>query len=196
MSERNDTDAGDLLGQWRSGDLEARDRLFSLLYSELRQVSAALLRAERNASLSTGDLVNEAVIRLIRLERIDWQDKSHFLALAARAMRRILIDHARKKQAGRRRHEKITLVTNLGAGAPQKLEFDVLEKALIRLAVIDQQRADIVELRYFGGLTLDEIAEVLGVSASTVKRSWRAARAWLVDAMRPIGGGAADTGQM
>jgi len=176
-----------LLRQWRAGDLGARDALFTLLYSELNQISSALLRAERNASLSAGDLVNDAVIRLIQLEHIDWQDKAHFLALAARAMRRVLVDHARRKNADRRQHQKVTLVTDLGAGAPQRLELDALDKALIRLAVIDRQRAEIVELRYFGGLTLEEVADVLGISPATVKRSWRAARAWLLDAMGPPG---------
>lgn len=171
-----------MLQSWRAGDLDARDRLFGLLYTELRQVSAAMLRAERNSSLSTGDLVNEAAIRLIQLDRIDWADKSHFLALSARAMRRILIDHARRKNSDKRHHHKVTLVTRI-EGQPNRLDFDVLEKSLIRLNAIDSEKADVVELRYFGGLTLPEIAEVTGTSESTVKRQWRVARAWLVDAM-------------
>ena len=187
MDETSNDNPQALFMRWRDGDLAARDTLFRLLYSELAQISAALLRAERNASLAAGDLVNEAVIRLIQLERIDWQDKAHFLALAARAMRRVLIDHARRKNADRRQHEKVTLITNLGGDTPKRLELDALDKALIRLAVIDQQRAEIVELRYFGGLTLDEVADVLGTSPATVKRSWRAARAWLLDAMQSPG---------
>lgn len=171
-----------LLKQWRDGDTTARDRLFELLYSELRQVSAALLRSERNSSLSTGDLVNEAALRLIRLDQIDWADKSHFLALSARAMRRVLIEHARKKNADKRHHHKVTLVTRL-EGAAQRIDIDVLEKSLIRLSAIDPAKATIVELRYFGGLSLQEIAEVEGSSESTVKRQWRVARAWLLDAM-------------
>ncbi len=188
MDETSRDDPKTLFKQWRDGDIAARDTLFNLLYSELGQISAALLRTERNASLAAGDLVNEAVIRLIQLERIDWQDKAHFLALAARAMRRVLIDHARRKNADRRQHQKVTLVTNLGRNAPRHLELDALDKALIRLAVIDKQRAEIVELRYFGGLTLDEVADVLDISPATVKRSWRAARAWLLDAMQSPGG--------
>jgi len=172
-----------LLEAWRSGDTNARDDLFNLLYGELRQVSAALLRSERNSSLSTGDLVNEATLRLIRLERIDWVDKSHFLALSARAMRRVLIDHARKKRSDKRHHHKVTLVTRL-EGVEHRLDIEVLEKALIRLAVIDDEKASIVELRYFGGMSLQEIAEVVGTSESTVKRQWRVARAWLLDAMK------------
>lgn len=160
----------------------ARDKLFACLYAELRQISAGMLRAERHSSLATDDLVNEAAIRLLQLDRIDWSDKSHFLALAARAMRRILIDHARRKNSDKRRHKKVTLVTRM-EGVPGQLDFDILEKSLIRLSAIDSAKADIVELRYFGGLSLPEIAEVTGTSESTVKRQWRVARAWLADAM-------------
>ena len=127
----SDLNSKELLQSWRSGDTGARDQLFTLLYSELRQISAALLRAESNNSLSTGDLVNEATLRLIRLDQIDWVDKSHFLALSARAMRRVLIDHARKKKSDKRQHHKVTLVTRL-EGVEQRLDIDQLEKALIR----------------------------------------------------------------
>ena len=178
----NSIDSKAMLDRWRAGDMTARDQLFSLLYTELRQVSAALLRAESNASLSTGDLVNEAAIRLLRLDQIEWADKSHFLALSARAMRRVLIDHARKKKSDKRHHYKVTLVTRI-QGVVQRLDMDVLEKCLIRLSVIDPEKASIVELRYFGGMSLEEIAEVSGVSESTVKRQWRVARAWLLDAI-------------
>ena len=176
-------DSKALLQRWRSGDTTARDALFELLYSELRQVSAALLRAESNNSLSTGDLVNEASIRLVQLDQIEWADKSHFLALSARAMRRVLIDHARRKHSNKRHHHRVTLVTRFEGGA-QRLDLDALEKSLIRLAVIDAEKANIVELRYFGGMTLEEISEVTGTSESTVKRQWRVARAWLLDAMQ------------
>lgn len=182
MEQPDSVDAKQLLQAWRNGDIQARDALFKLLYNELRQVSAALLRAERNNSLSTGDLVNEAVLRLIKLEQIEWTDKSHFLALSARAMRRILIDHARKKNSDKRHHHKVTLVTHV-EGVSQRFDMDLLEKSLIRLGVIDPEKAEIVELRYFGGMSLQEIAEVVGASESTVKRQWRVARAWLLDAM-------------
>lgn len=172
-----------LLLRWRDGDMVARDKLFNLLYTELRQVSAALLRAESNNSLSTGDLVNEASIRLIQLDQIEWADKSHFLALSARAMRRALIDHARKKNTDKRYHQRVTLVTRF-EGAAHRVDIDVLEKSLIRLAAIDAEKANIVELRYFGGMTLEEIAEVTGTSESTVKRQWRVARAWLLNAIQ------------
>jgi RNA polymerase sigma factor (TIGR02999 family) len=147
MSQPGDKSAKQLLDAWRAGDLTARDRLFTELYSELRQISAGLIRSERNLSLSTGDLVNEAVIRLMRVDQIEWADKVHFLALAARAMRRVLIDHARKKRSDKRHHQKVTLVSRLSDGSSDRIEMDVLEKALIRLSVIDEEKAEIVELR-------------------------------------------------
>lgn len=183
MEQPEGATAKQLLDAWRSGDLAARDQLFTELYSELRQISAGLIRSERNLSLSTGDLVNEAVIRLMRVDQVEWNDKVHFLALAARAMRRVLIDHARKKRSDKRQHQRVTLVSRLSDGSADRIEMDVLEKALIRLSVIDEDKAEIVELRYFGGMTLEEIAEIRGVSEATVKRSWRAARAWLLDCL-------------
>ena len=171
-----------LLADWRAGDDRARDQLFERLYSELGKISASLLRGERNSTLSAGDLVNEAAIRLIQIDDIDWANRSHFMALAAKAMRRILIDHARKKNANKRAHDRVTLLTKF-EGAQQSLELDALEKALIRLNNIDQEKAQIVELRYFGNMSLAEIGEVLGTSESTVKRQWRVARTWLAEAM-------------
>lgn len=172
-----------LLTAWRAGDESARNELFELLYSELRQISAALLRSERNSSLSTGDLVNEAVVRIVRMSRIDWADKSHFLALAARAMRRVLVDHARAKSTDKRAHQKVTLITQFAGAGADRIELDALDKALIRLKVIDEEKADIVELRYFGGMSLDEIATVKNMSKSTIKRNWRVARLWLLDSL-------------
>lgn len=183
MSKDTKASIKTLLSNWRNGDMSARDRLFDLLYSDLRQVSAALLRNESNASLSTGDLVNEAAIRLMRLDQIEWADKAHFLALAARAMRRVLIDHARKKNSNKRQHQKVTLISRFGAAGVDRVELDVLEKSLIRLNLIDPEKVEIVEMRYFGGMTLEDIAEVKNVSLSTVKRNWRIARAWLLDAL-------------
>ena len=171
-----------LLADWRDGDERARDKLFERLYSELSKVSAALLRGERNSTFAAGDLVNEAAIKMMQIDDVEWANRSHFMALAAKAMRRILIDHARKKNANKRAHERVTLLTKF-EGAQQSLELDVLEKALIRLGNIDKEKAQIVELRYFGNMSLAEIGEVLGTSESTVKRQWRAARIWLADAM-------------
>lgn len=183
MSVNQGATVDGLLSAWRDGDEQARNELFELLYSELRQISAALLRSERNASLSTGDLVNEAVLRIFQISRVDWADKSHFLALAARAMRRVLVDHARAKSTDKRQHQKVTLITQFAGAGAERIELDALDKALIRLKVIDTDKADIVELRYFGGLSLDEIADVKDMSKSTVKRNWRVARVWLLDSL-------------
>ena len=182
MSEWNAEQARPLLAAWRAGDESARDSLFDLFYKELRAISAAMLRGEGQISLSTGELVNEAVIRLVGLNQIDWQDKAHFMALAARMMRRVLIDHARKKHAARRDHFRVTLITQLHDG---KAGLDVLrlDEALSRLRGIDPERADIVELRYFGGLSVEETGAALGMSPTSVKRRWRAARAWLSAAL-------------
>ena len=118
----------------------------------------------------------------MQMDEIDWANRSHFMALAAKAMRRILIDHARKKNANKRAHDKVTLITKF-EGGQQALELDQLAKALMRLGNIDKQKAQVAELRYFGNMSLAEIGEVMGTSESTVKRQWRTARAWLADAM-------------
>lgn len=183
MSLNQSSNVDELLAAWREGDEDARNELFELLYSELRQISAALIRSERNSSLSTGDLVNEAVLRIVRMSKVDWADKSHFLALAARAMRRVLVDHARAKSTDKRKHQKVTLITQFAGAGAERIELDALDKALIRLKVIDEEKADIVELRYFGGMSLDEIAEVKNISKSTIKRNWRVARLWLLDSL-------------
>ncbi|MEM7081513.1 MAG: ECF-type sigma factor [Pseudomonadota bacterium] len=168
-----------LLDEWRSGDLDARDALFDQLYHELRLLSAAMLSREGAVSLSPGDLVNEAVIRLMSLESINWNDKPHFMALASRMMRRVLIDHARQKKSNKRKHQKVTLITELQGRNDQAVDLLALEEALVKLKNINDSHASIVEMRYFGGLTVDEVASVMDASPATVKRGWRAARAWL-----------------
>ncbi|VAW03025.1 Gll4071 protein [hydrothermal vent metagenome] len=183
MTETKDITAKSLLDAWRAGDISARDQLFDRLYMELRRISMSLLRREGGVSLSTGDLVNEAVMRLIQLEEINWQDKAHFLALSSRMMRRVLIDHARKKNADKRHHQKVTLVTNIMDGMKETYDIHQLEDALKSLQKIDETRAKIVEMRYFGGLSLEEVAEVMNISTSSVKRSWRVSRAWLLNAL-------------
>ena len=172
----------ELIIAWRSGDQGARDKLFARLYTELRKISAVLLRGEGDISLTTGDLVNEAVVRVIKSDQIALNDKAHFLALSARTMRRILIDHARKNRSNKRHHQKVTLVTDV-IGVKGAIDIQHLEKALIRLKVINSDKAKIVEMRYYGGMTVDEIAEVMDCSPSTIKREWRVSRAWLLDAL-------------
>lgn len=182
MAEQNDAIAL-LLAQWQQGDLQARETLFERLYEELKRLSAVLLRQEASVSLSPGDVVNEAIIRLINLNSIEWSDKSHFMALAARMMRRVLIEHARQKQAQKREHQKVTLVTNLPEEHHASLELLQIDSALSQLESINSRYAEIVEMRYFAGMSLEEIAQVSNSSVSTVQRSWRAARAWLRKAL-------------
>jgi RNA polymerase sigma factor (TIGR02999 family) len=187
MGEADPTDdARALLAQWRCGDLGARDRLFELFYPDLRRSAAAMLRYENGVSLSTGDLIHEGVARMVTLNRIDWNDRAHFMALSARMMRRALIDHVRAKHAQKREHEKVELHT--GIGEDPNAEVEALNSALDRLAEIDPERAQIVEMRYFGGMEVADIAQVLRLSESTVKRRWSAARIWLLEALTHDGG--------
>ncbi|MDO9337296.1 MAG: ECF-type sigma factor [Caulobacter sp.] len=170
-----------LLQAWRSGDDRARDQLFQLFYPDLVQVAASLLRRESSVSLASGDLVHESVLRLIRLRQIEWEDRSHFMAMAARFMRRALIDHVRAKQSDKRGHVKVELTTRFAGHRP--LDLQNLDNALVRLSAIDPVMADIVEMRYFGGMTTEDVAQVLHVSEPTVKRRWNTARVWLREAL-------------
>jgi RNA polymerase sigma factor (TIGR02999 family) len=175
-----------LLAAWRAGERAARDRLFEILYAEINLAAAAMLRGERNVSLSIGDLVHETILRLIRLEQIEWQDRAHFLALTSVMMRRVLVEHVRGKSRAKRQHQKVELQTNLPDAANADLEE--INDALDRLAQVDPERAEIVEMRYFGGMEMTDIAEVLGLSESTVKRRWQSARLWLYEALQPQDG--------
>lgn len=171
----------DLLARWAGGDRDARDALIEALHPQLAQIAAARLRAENGSSLSTGDLINDAVVRLIALDPATINDRAHFIALASRLMRRILVDHARAKASDKRRHQRVELTTNVDG--EQRFDLNQLDSALIRLGVIDMQLAELVEMRYFGGMTLADVATVMGLSEPTVKRRWQAARAWLTDAL-------------
>lgn len=182
MGELNEGDAMNLLAAWRAGDISARDELFERLYVPLRKISASLLYGEGNISLTTGDLVNEAVMRVINSEAIAFNDKAHFLALSARTMRRVLIDHARKQASNKRHHQKVSLVTHL-MGTHDSIDIRELEHALLRLKSLNPDRAKIVEMRYYGGMSHEEIAHVMECSPSTIKRDWRVARVWLLEAL-------------
>lgn len=170
-----------LLRDWQEGDLGARDALIARLYPELAQIAAARLRREDNSSLSTGDLINDTILRLIQMQEIALADRTHFIALASRMMRQILIDYARSKISSKRKHAKVELVTDLHGG--QRLDLISLDSALIRLKALDAELVELVEMRYFGGMTTADIAEVTGMSEPTVKRRWQVARAWLTDAL-------------
>lgn len=170
-----------LLARWREGESGARDHLIARLHSELTQIAAARLRRERNSSLSTNDLINDAVLRLVQIERVPLTDRAHLVALASRMMRNILVDHARSKASSKRDHVKVELTTRVDVD--QRLDLVALESALMRLRVLDEALMEMVEMRYFGGMTVGDIAIVTGLSEPTVKRRWQVARAWLADAL-------------
>jgi len=175
-----------LLSAWRRGDTAARDQLVRLVYPELRAAADRQLRAERAGhTLQPTALVNEAYLRLSGIDRIDWQDRSHFVRMAARLMREILVDHARRRDAAKRDGgQRITLTGLEVADADDALDVVGLDAALARLERLDPDKGRVIELRYFGGLTVEETAEAMAISPATVKRHWQAARAWLHDALR------------
>jgi RNA polymerase sigma-70 factor, ECF subfamily len=172
-----------LLVAWRNGDRGALDALTPLVYTELRRLARRHMARERRPdhTLQTTALVNEAFIRLIDLKRIAWQDRAHFFAMSARLMRRILVDHARSrgylKRGGGAR--KVLLEDLEGPAAQRPVDVIALDDALEALSAIEPRKSQVVELRFFGGLTVEETAAVLDVSADTVKRDWRLARVWL-----------------
>lgn len=165
---------------WRDGDGAAGDALFRQLKGDLRRIAETRLVGERNFSLSAGELVSEAVIRLAGLERIEWKSTEHILALASTVMRQVLLDHVRRKNSQKRQHDVVTLCTDVAHAEPD-FELIALNMAMDQLAQIDPERASIVEMRYFGGMSLASIGEVLGLSEATVKRRWAVTRAWLQD---------------
>lgn len=175
----------DLFEAWNDGCVEARDQIFDKLYQELMKLSGSILNSERPVSLSTGDLVHEAAVRLVQLDRMSWHDRSHFMAMSARMMRRVLIDRARAKRADKRHHHAVTLVTEFHDNIENAVRHDALEKALVRLKMASPDSAYIVELRYYGNLSIEETAAVVGLSPSGVTRKWRSARAWLSAVLRP-----------
>jgi RNA polymerase sigma factor (TIGR02999 family) len=171
-----------LLAEWRGGAVDARNILIARLHPELSVIAAARLRAERGTSLSTGDLINESVMRIAQADGLSISDRTHMLALASRVMRNILVDHARQKSAGKRKHQRVELTTQVDGG--QRFDLLALDSALVRLKVLDSQLAELVEMRYFGGMTVEDVAEATGLSEPTVKRRWQVARSWLLDALQ------------
>ena len=164
-----------------AGDPAALERLLPVVYQELRRLAAGYLRGERAGhTLQPTALAHEAYLKLVG-RPIEWQGRHHFMALAARAMREILVDHARRRNAAKRGGggAPVTLDTGLIAAASRPVEFEELDRALDELARLSERQARVVELRYFGGLSVEEAAEVLEVAPATVKRDWATARAWL-----------------
>ena len=171
-----------MLVEWGNGDKEALDRLIPIVYEELRRQAARFLRRERPGhTLQTTALIHEAYLKLIDQKHMHWQNRAQFFGIAAQLMRRILVDHARGKQAGKRGGDdvKLQLDEALIVGQSKDVNLVALDEALNRLAQLDEQQGRIVELRYFSGLSIEETAEALGISPATVKRDWALAKAWL-----------------
>ena len=175
-----------LLLAWSAGDRKALDQMLPLVYDELHRLATSYLARERaDHTLQPTALVHEAYLRLINQREVDWRNRAQFLGVAASLMRRILVNHARDRAAAKRAgdRERVSLsLVEVPSGGP---DVDVigLEDALERLAALDERKAKVVELRFYGGLTSDEVAEVLGVSRATVEREWSFSRAWLFDAL-------------
>jgi RNA polymerase sigma factor (TIGR02999 family) len=171
-----------LLDRWNAGDVLAREELIPIVYRELRQVARRALAAERPChTLQSTALVHEAYLRLAGQDRPHWQNRQHFFAVAAQLMRRVLVDHARKRLAAKRGGHAVALELDASVALPERQSVDLvaLDDALNALAALDPRQCRVVELRFFGGLTIDEAARVMGLSAGTVKREWATARAWL-----------------
>ena len=182
-----------LLSDARSGAPGAHDQLFGIVYAELRKIAANYMRRERaDHTLQATALVHEAYMQLVDQTRVNWQSRAHFFGVAAQLMRRILVDHARNQGAQKRggNAQVLSIDDSIGMASVSEVAFDELDEALTRLQALDADQAKIVELRFFGGLTVEEVAEVMGVSTATIEREWRMARAWLhqqLTAERPGG---------
>ena len=176
-----------LLLKWGKGDEGARDRLIPLVHRELHQIARRCMAGERvGHSLQATALVNEAYVRLVDGKAVAWQDRAHFLAVSARVMRRILVDHARARHAQKRggKGVRVTFDEALVVTDEPRQNFVALDDALEALAKFDERKSRVVELRFFGGLSVEETASILNVSPDTVMRDWRLAKAWLQGEMR------------
>lgn len=181
VSESSPQPVSALLMKWRAGDQEALQTLIPLVYQELRRIAQHHLRQERpDHTLQSTALVHEAYLRLTKQGPAEVEHRPHFLAVASRLMRQILVDHARGHRAAKRGGGvKLELDDAMSGQKPQNMDLLALDDALNQLAILDPQQSRIVELRFFGGLSIDETAEIVGVSPTTVKREWATARAWL-----------------
>ncbi len=187
MSPNPGSGATELLRAWSQGDASALDRLMPLVYNELHRLARHYMRGEpRDHTLQATSLVNEAYLRLIDVNRIEWRNRAHFLALAAQMMRRILVDSARNRQRQKRGGGAVHVSLDDVPELPGSREHDLvaLSDALSALATFDARMSHVVELRFFGGLTVDETAHVLNISPETVMRDWKTAKAWLLREIR------------
>lgn len=177
-----DEDFTSMLAAASGGDRASADALLSRVYDELRALASGQMRFERRGhTLQTTALVHEAYLKLVDLSRVEWRGRAHFLAAASTAMRRILINHAKERRRLKRggSAERVPLDEALASFEQRAIDLEALDEALERLAELDSQQARVVEMRFFGGMTVDEIAEVLGASPRTINREWELARAWL-----------------
>ena len=175
-----------LLLDWSKGDRAAHEQLLPVVYDELRRLAGAYMRRERrNHTLQPTALVHEAYLRLVDQQRVDWRNRAQFVGLAAVMMRRILVNHARDREAAKRGGQAERVSLTLAGDVFHRPDVDVLalHDALDRLAALDPRKSQVVELKFFGGLTTDEIAEALELSAATVEREWSFSRAWLYEAI-------------
>lgn len=183
-SDRTGADAAALFRRWRGGDEKAGDALFAVMLGELETIATFLLKREsRTVSIDAGDLVNDAIVKLMQSAEVDIADRAHLLALSARVMRHALIDRIRKKHSEKRDAQLVALTTGVAEDARFSFDARALETAMIRLAQLSPERAQLVEMRYYAGMTVEEIAIVMGSSPATVKRQWAATRLWLKDAI-------------
>jgi RNA polymerase sigma factor (TIGR02999 family) len=181
----SDHDVTLLLRQWSDGNQQALSDLLPIIYDELRRVAHQYLHREHaEQTLQTTALVHEAYLKLIDQRSVNWQNRAHFFAIAAQAMRRILIDNARKRSAAKREGEKVSLDDVAIISSDKADHLLALDEALRKLEDIDPQQSKIIELRYFGGLTIEETGEAMNLSPATVKREWAMARAWLYQALK------------
>lgn len=182
MAIPDNNEVTQLLANLRGGQNGAHDQLFPIVYNELRKIAANYMRRERSDhTLQATALVHEAYMQLVDQTRVTWQSRAHFFGVAAQLMRRILVDHARTQNALKRGGDaqKISLDDSLGLASGPPVAFDELDEALNKLQALDPDQAKIVELRFFGGLTVEEVSEVIGSSTATIEREWRMAKAWL-----------------
>jgi RNA polymerase sigma-70 factor, ECF subfamily len=173
-----------LLLQWRAGDESALNQLMPLVYDELRRLARQCMRRERaGLTLQTTALVNETYLRMVKSSQVNWHDRAHFYAVAAQLMRRVLVDEARKRKYQKRGGEFTRIELDEGLMPMHQRDFDllVLDRALDRLAQFAPRKSRVVELRFFGGLSINETGDVLGVSTDIVKREWRTAKLWLLN---------------
>ena len=188
MSPKDDRDdVTELLSRWNQGDVAAREALIPLVYDELRRVAQRNLAGQRSdLTLQATALVHEAYLRLVNQKSANWQDRTHFFALAAKMMRQILVDHARAHNAAKRGGGALTVPlddNDAKSGETINLDLMDLDAAMKRLACLDPRQSQLVELRFFGGLSIEEAADVVNISPATAKREWATARVWLHHAM-------------